>query len=398
MTNSNAAPGSEAGSEAGAGAIDALLDRVLADQRLVGAVVLILRDSQPFYSRAVGLADREARTPMAPDTIFRLASMTKPIVSVATLALAEAGRLDLDDPVTAFLPGFRLAGPDGREAVITIRHLLTHTAGLSYGFLQEGEGVYRQAGISDGIDRPGISLDENLRRIATVPLRFAPGSAWHYSLATDVLGAVLSAASGETLPEIVADRVTRPLGMTVSAFVATKPDRLATPYADAPSPGLEPVRMTDPFVLPQAEGGPVHFSPGRAMDASAYASGGAGMVGTAADYMRFLEAVRLGGAPVLSSAGAAAFVADAVPGMEIDLSGPGWGFGLGVGHLRDPIAAETPAKAGSWAWGGVYGTSFWVDPASRLSAVALTNTALEGTNGDFTRDIIKAAYAELSAS
>jgi CubicO group peptidase (beta-lactamase class C family) len=376
-----------------AGAIDALLDRVLAGQRLVGVVVLILRDGEPFYSRAAGLADREAGTPMALDTVFRLASMTKPIVSAATIALAEAGLLDLDDPVTAFLPEFLPSGPGGEEAVITIRHLLTHTAGLSYGFLQEGEGVYRQAGVSDGIDRPGIGLAENLRRIATVPLRFAPGSAWHYSLATDVLGAVLSAASGETLPEIVADRVTRPLGMTESAFVATQQGRLATPYADAPAPGLVPVRMTDPFVLPQPEGGPLHFSPGRALDASAYASGGAGMVGTAADYMRFLEAVRLGGAPILSPAGAAAFVADAVQGMEIDLSGPGWGFGLGVGHLRDPAAADTPARAGSWAWGGVYGTTFWVDPASRLSAVALTNTCLEGTNGDFTREIVKAAYA-----
>jgi CubicO group peptidase (beta-lactamase class C family) len=375
------------------GAVDALIDRVLADQRLVGAVILILRDGQPVYSRAAGFADREAGTPMAMDTILRLASMTKPIVSVATIASAEAGLLDLDDPVTAFLPDFLPKGPAGEEVVITIRHLLTHTAGLSYGFLQEGEGVYRQAGVSDGIDRPGIGLAENLRRIATVPLRFAPGSAWHYSLATDVLGAVLSVASGKTLPEVVADRVTGPLGMTESAFVATKPERLATPYADAPAPGLAPVRMTDPFVLQQPESGPVHFSLGRALDASAYASGGAGMVGTAADYMRFLEAIRLGGAPVLSSAGAAAFVADGVPGMEIDLSGPGWGFGLGVGHLRDPAGAETPAKAGSWAWGGVYGTSFWVDPASRLSAVAMTNTCLEGTNGDFTREIVKAAYA-----
>jgi CubicO group peptidase (beta-lactamase class C family) len=381
--------------DAAAGAIDALLDHVVASQRLVGAVVLILRDGQPVYSRAVGFADREAGTPMATDTIFRLASMTKPIVSVATLALAEAGLLDLDDPVTAFLPDFAPAGPDGAEAVITIRHLLTHTAGLSYGFLQEGEGLYRQAGISDGIDRPGMTLEENLRRLARLPLRFAPGSAWHYSLATDVLGAVLSAATGETLPEIVANRVTRPLGMTESAFLATRPERLATPYADAPAAGLAPVRMTDPFVLPQPDAGPVHFSPGRAMDASAYASGGAGMVGTAADYMRFLEAIRLGGAPVLSAAGAAAFVADAVPGMEIDLSGPGRGFGLGVGTVRDPVAAETPASAGSWGWGGVYGTSCWVDPTARLSAVALTNTALEGTNGDFTREIVQAAYTRM---
>ena len=379
--------------DAAARAIDALLERVLATRRLVGAVVLIHRDGRPFYSRAVGFADREAGTPMAPDTIFRLASMTKPIVSVATLALAEAGFFDLDDPVTAFLPDFTPRGPRGEAAVITIRHLLSHTAGLSYGFLQEGESEYRQAGISDGVDRPGISLAKNLRRMATVPLRFMPGTAWHYSLATDVLGAVLAAAGGQTLPEIVTDRITRPLGMMDTAFVARKPERLATPYADARGSGLSPVRMTDPFVLPQEDSGPVHFSPGRATDASAYASGGAGMVGTAEDYIRFLEAIRLGGAPVLSAASAAAFVADSVPGFEIDLSGPGWGFGLGVGHLRDSEAAETRMNSGSWAWGGVYGTSFWVDPTAGISAVALTNTSLEGTNGDFSRDIVTAAYA-----
>lgn len=379
--------------DAAARATDALLDRVLAEGRLVGAVVLIHRDGRPFYSKAVGYADREGCTPMAQDTIFRLASMTKPVVSVAALALAEAGLLDLGDGVTAFLPDFTPEAPFGEEAVITIGHLLTHTSGLSYGFLQEGEGIYRQAGISDGIDRPGISLAQNLRRLAAMPLRFTPGSAWHYSLATDVLGAVLSAASGQTLPEIVADRVTRPLGMRDSGFSVTQPERLATPYADASAPGLLPRRMTDPFVLEQADAGPVHFSPGRAMDPSAYPSGGAGMVGTAPDYIRFLEAIRLGGTPILSAASAAAFVKDAVPGFDIDLSGPGWGFGLGVSHLRDPEAAVTRMSRGSWAWGGVYGTSFWVDPDAGISAVALTNTALEGTNGDFTREIVRAAYA-----
>lgn len=379
--------------EAATVAIDALLDRVLDEGRLVGAVVLIHRDGRPFYSKAVGYADREARKPMTMETVFRLASMTKPIVSVATLALAEAGLFDLDDEVRTFLPEFTPDGPFGEEAIITIRHLLTHTSGLSYGFLQEGEGIYRQAAISDGIDRPGITLEQNLGRLAAMELRFSPGSAWHYSLATDVLGAVLSAATGQTLPEIVTDRVTRPLGMVDSGFIATQPERLATPYADALAPGLPPRRMTDPFVLDQVDAGPVHFSPGRATDPSAYPSGGAGMVGTADDYIRFLEAIRLGGAPVVSAASAADFVADAVPQLDIDLSGPGWGFGLGVGHLRNSTAAATRMNAGSWAWGGVYGTSFWVDPAAGLSAVALTNTALEGTNGEFTREIVTAAYA-----
>lgn len=374
-------------------AIDALLERVLAEGRLVGAAILICQNGRPFYEKAVGLADREAGLPMQRDTVFRLASMTKPIVSVAVLALAEAGRLGLEDPVTRFLPDFHPRTADGQPAEIRIRHLLNHTSGLCYGFLQPEPSAYVAAGISDGIDRPGIDLAENLRRLAGQPLRFAPGTGWHYSLATDVLGAVIEAATGRSLPEAVAEYVTRPLGMSETAFLATDKTALAAPYADAAEAGTAPRRMTDPFVLAQAEAGLLSFSPGRAYDASAYPSGGAGMIGTAADYMRFLEALRLGGAPVLSPASTKAFTADAVPGLEVDLIGPGWGFGLGVSHLRDPAAAAAPMSAGSWGWGGVYGTSFWVDPAAGLSAVALTNTSLEGTNGDFTREIVGAAYA-----
>jgi CubicO group peptidase (beta-lactamase class C family) len=377
--------------EAGA-ALDGVVARAIEAGRIVGTVILIHKDGRLRYRTVAGLADREANHPMAEDTVFRLASMTKPIVSVATLALAESGVLGLDDAVTRFLPDFRPRTAEGGTPAITIRHLLTHTAGLSYGFLQEGEGVYRLGGISDGLDRPGISLEENLRRIVALPLGYVPGTRWHYSLATDVLGAVLAAATGFSLPDVVRDRVTRPLAMGDTHFLAPSPKWLATPYGDGEPLGTPARRMTDPFVLQPLKNGPVHFSPGRATDPQAYASGGVGMVGTAADYMRFLEALRLGGAPVLRRDSVAALTTDAVPTLEIDIAGPGWGFGLGVGHLRDPKAAAAPMSAGSWNWGGVYGTSFWVDPAEGLSAVALTNTAIEGTNGDFTRDIVAAAY------
>ncbi|GAB0117375.1 serine hydrolase domain-containing protein [Acidisoma sp. 7E03] len=374
-------------------ALDALLDRVIAERRLVGAAVLLFRDGQPFYEKAVGLADREAERPMTMNTVFRLASMTKPIVSVTTLALAEAGLLTLDDPVTRFLPEFHPKTPDGAVAEIRIRHLLSHTAGLSYGFLQPEPSAYVAAGISDGLDAPGITLAENLRRLAGQPLRFAPGTAWHYSLATDVLGAVLEAASGQSLPDLVSERITQPLGMTETRFRATAATPLATPYADPAAPGEAPRRMTEPFVLHQPDPalGEVHYSPSRAYDVQAYPTGGAGMIGTAADYMRFLEALRGGGAPILSAASTAALVGDAIPDLATDT--PGWGFGLGVACLRDPAAGETPQNPGAWGWGGAFGTSFWVDPAAGLSAVALTNTALEGTNGPFTRELVRAAYA-----
>lgn len=374
-------------------ALDALLDRVLAEGRLVGAAILLFRDGRPFYEKAVGFADREAGQPMRMETVFRLASMTKPIVSVAALALAEAGLFTLDDPVTRFLPDFQPKTPDGAVAEIRIRHLLSHTAGLSYGFLQPAPSSYVAAGISDGLDAPGITLAENLRRLAGQPLRFAPGTAWHYSLATDVLGALLEAASGQSLPDVVTERVTRPLGMSETGFLATETTPLATPYADPAAPGEAPRRMTEPFILHQPDPalGQVHYAPSRAYDAAAYPTGGAGLVGTAADYMRFLEALRLGGRPILSPDSAAALVTDAIPGLAIE--DPGWGFGLGVACLRDPKAAETPQNPGAWGWGGAYGTRFWVDPEAGLSAIALTNTALEGTNGLFTREIVRAAYA-----
>lgn len=382
--------------KAAARAIDALLLRVLDEQRLVGGVVHILRHGRRVYDAAFGLADRETGEPMRPGTVFRLASMTKPIVSVATLALAEAGLLALDDPVTRFLPGFAPRTSEGTPAVITLRHLLTHTAGLSYGFQQPEPSAYVAAGISDGLDRPGIDLAENLRRLAAEPLRFAPGSGWYYSLATDVLGAVLEAATGQSLPSIIEERVTGPLGMGETSFLASAETPLATPYADPPEPGAPPQRMTDPFVLHEAEGGTVHFSPGRAYDAAAYPSGGAGMIGTAADYLRFLEAIRGGGAPILSPASAAVFTRDAIPALALD--DPGWGFGLGVACLRDPAAAQTRQGPGSWRWGGAYGTSFWVDPQAGLSAVALTNTRQQGSNGDFASEIVAAAYAPASTA
>ena len=376
------------------GAIDRVLRRAVAHGKIAGAVVIARRDGVVIHQAAAGHADREAGTPMRDDTRFRLASMTKPIVSVAALACIEAGLLSLDDQVRRFLPGFEPATHGGAVPALTIRHLLTHTAGLDYGFLQLEPSSYEAAGVSDGLDRSGIGMAENLGRLNRVPLRFSPGTAWQYSLATDVLGAVLAAASGMALPGLVERYVTGPLGMRDTGFTS-EAARLATPYADPARPGGDLRRMPDPFACSVPDGGTVRFSPGRVLDGAAYASGGVGMIGTASDYMLFLEAIRNGGGAVLSACSAAAFVADAVPTLDLGPTDPGWGFGLGVAVLRNPSAAGTPMRAGSWQWCGLYGTSFWVDPFMGLSVVALTNTAFEGMNGAFTRDLICAAYAEV---
>lgn len=375
-------------------ALSARLDRVIetavAEQRIVGAVVLVARNGDVVYHRAAGYADREAQRPMREDAVFRLASVTKPIVAVAAMRLVERGRLHLDDAVTAWLPWFEPRLADGRAPAIQIRHLLAHTAGLSYTFEEPDGSAYHRLGISDGLDGARLTLEENLRRLAAAPLRDVPGERWHYSLAYDVLGAVVARANGTTLQQAVRDLVTAPLGMRDTAFLAADPARLAVPYADGRP---RPVRMSEGMqvTLPQAIGYAVRFAPSRALDPKAYPSGGAGMVGTAADVLRLLEAIRGGGRPLLDAATLAQMSADQV-GADAQTQGPGWGFGYGWAVLVDPALAKTPQARGTLQWGGVYGHSWFVDRASGLSVVALTNTAFEGMSGAFPGEIRDAVY------
>ena len=370
--------------------IDAVVSRAVQEQRIVGAVVMVARDGQIVHKKAFGLADSESRTPVREDTIFRLASMTKPIVSAAAMVLADQGKLSLDDPVTRWVPEFTPRLPDGKPAVITVRQLLTHTAGLSYGFLEPTDGPLAKAGVSDGLDRPGITLEENLRRLAGVPLSYVPGTGWKYSLAIDVLGEVVAKAGGGTLPEVVARLVTGPLGMKDTMFVATQPNRLAAPYVH----GKEALhRMGDPEVAPFGASG-VRYQPSRATDKDAYPSGGAGMVGTAADYIQFLEAIRQDGGRILKPQTARAMTANQIGDIAPELVGPGWGWGFGAAVLLDPQKSEHPGAPGTWSWGGVYGTNFFMDRSSGLSVVVLTNTTPDGMDGAFPADIARAVYGK----
>ena len=370
------------------GRLDAVIDAALADQKIVGAVVLVARDGELAYGRAAGHADREAGAPMRRDTIVRFASLTKPIVSVAALALAEEGLLNLDDPVTRFLPDFRPKAADGTEPVITIRHLMTHTSGLTYDFMEPPESAYHVTGISNGFDLPGVGMDDNLARIADWPLNFAPGSAWNYSVSTDVLGAVLAAAAGESLPSLVRRKVTGPLGMNDTDFSAVDPSRLSAAYADA---APTPVRMGDRHTIPFAFS-PLRYAPGRILDPASFPSAGAGMAGTADNYLTFLETIRLGGGAVLNPDSAALMSTNAIGDLPVVLMGPGYGFSLGAGVLLDPAAAGAPQSAGSWSWGGVYGASWFVDPVHRTTVVILSNTAIEGMVGAFTIGVRDAVY------
>lgn len=368
--------------------LDGVLDTAISEERIVGSMVLVARDGAIVYRRAAGFADREARRPVRDDTLFRYASMTKPIVSAAALALVDAGKLGLDDPVARWLPAFKPRLDDGRTPTITVRHLLTHTAGLTYNFFEPEDGPYHRAQVSNGFDDARISLDENLTRISQVPLAYEPGTRWGYSVATDVLGGVVAKAGGGTLEEVVRRRVTQPLGME-AAFSFEERARVATPYADGTP---RPVPMADPQAVP-FDGSPMIFSPSRSFDPRAFTSGGAGMMGTADDYLKFLEAIRTGGAPILKSSTAAMMTSNQVGALDVPiLPGGNWGWSFGFAVLESPDPQATPQSAGTYRWGGVYGNHFFVDPAQKLTVIVLTNTALAGMAGAFPDALLEAVY------
>jgi len=329
---------------------------------------------------------------MTLDTVFRLASVSKPIVSVAALVLVAQGRLDLDQGIDAWLPDFRPGLLDGRPARITARQLLSHTAGLGYRFLEaDAGGPYAQAGVSDGMDASGIGLDENLRRLASTALLYEPGTGWGYSLATDVLGALIERITDTSLDQAVRDLVTGPLGMNDTGFVARDPERVATAYVnDTPQPHpLAEGETVSPF--DGAVG--IAYSPDRIFDTQAFPSGGAGMAGTAGDFLRFLEALRMPNGVLLPQEIIKEMGKDQTGGRELQ-DAPGLGFGLGFSVLRDPQLAVSPESTGTWRWGGAYGHSWFVDHTQGLSVVAFTNTMYEGMSGRFVNEVRDAVYGE----
>ena len=367
--------------------LDAVTNAAVAAGRVVGAVILVLERGLVRYRRAAGFFDREAEVAMTETAVFRLASVTKPMVAVTALAMTERGLLSLDDPVTRFLPGFRPRLADRRCPAITIRQLLTHTSGLAYG-TQEDDDPYRRAGVSDGSDQPGLSIEENLRRIGSVPLYSAPGQKWRYSVSLDVLGALIATVHGASLDAAVAEYVTEPLAMHDTAFTVREPARLAVPYGDAYP---RAVRMTEPTVVGVDPATAFMFSPVRAFDDTSFQSGGSGMVGTATDFVRFLEVIRTGGAPLLRADTMTTAVTNQIDDRRVDWL-PGWGFGMLSAVLIDPAAAKSPQGRGTLAWGGTWGHWWFIDPTADLTVVSFTNTAVEGCLGSYPVDIRNAIY------
>lgn len=365
-----------------------VIDDAVSNGRIVGIVYLVARDGKVVFASEKGFADREAGKPVRRDTIFRLASVTKPFVAIAALAMMDKGLIRLDDPVTRYLPYFTPKLADGPAPAITLRHLITHTSGLSYDYGPDPD-------FSDGLSDGDFGFEENFTRLAKRPLKFAPGSKWEYSVAIDVLGAVLAKVAGASLDDVVKHHVTGPLGIKDTSFHIADRARLATAYADA-TPVAQ--RMPDRVTLGSDENGYFNFAPTRAFNPKAFQSGGAGMVGTADGVLALLEALRKGGAGVLKAETGRAAITNQVGTLDRGVGSEGQRFGFVSAVIDDAKLANTPQSKGSLLWGGVYGNDWFVDIARGISVISMSNTALEGCNGPFTKETRDALYADLAGS
>ncbi|MFD1787023.1 serine hydrolase domain-containing protein [Sphingomonas floccifaciens] len=357
--------------------------------RLAGGVLQVQQDGRTVYAKAFGWRDREARDPMRQDTIFRIASQTKALTSVAAMMLMEEGKLVLSDPVGKYLPEWArttvaVAKPDGGYAVvpakrpITIRDLMTHTAGISYGN-GPAEKAWRDAGIFGWyFANRSEPVSAVVARMAALPMAAQPGEKFVYGYNTDILGVIVEKVSGRTLDQFLTERLITPLKMIDTSFYLPeqKAGRLATVYGAGAS-GLQ--RAAD---AAQSDGVP--YGQGHYLRGPRVAfSGGAGLLSTAADYSRFLEMLRRGGEldgrRYLSRNSVDLMIADQLVDATYQ---PGMGFGLGFAVRTDLGKAGEPGAVGDYGWGGAYHSKYWVDPKLRLTVVYMTQLLPAGDIDD----------------
>ncbi|MCD2175885.1 serine hydrolase domain-containing protein [Rhizobium sp. C4] len=364
--------------------LDRVIDTAVARKTIVGCVVIVRKNGKEIYSRAAGYADREAERRTREDTIFRFASVTKPFVAAATLAMIDQGKLGLDDRAVDHLPWFHPKGPNGEQAQITIRHLLTHTSGLTYDPTLEERAP--ESRVTIGILDTDRDAETNFRPLNNIPLAFEPGTAWAYSVGLDILGALIARVHGGTLEEVVNHYVTGPLGLKDSSFHVTDRERLAAAYADGAKGAI---RMPNPYYPPRESGWTAGFSPDRIFNEKAFQSGGAGMAGTAQEVMTLLDTLARGGGKVLSPKLAEAGFSNQVGDITCE---PGMRFGFFGSVCEDPGMALATMAKGAVQWGGVYGNTWLVDLDAGITMVSLSNTALEGCMGAFPDNLRRAVY------
>ena len=344
-----------------------VLNSEIERKRLPGAVVLIARHGKLALFEALGRQDPQQGTPMARDSIFRIYSMTKPLVSVAVMLLVEQGLLLLHEPVSRYLPeyaGQKLGVEQSGQLVLqdvakppTVQDLLRHTAGLAYDF---SGGLVAQEYARARLNWRERSNEEFSKLVGGLPLMHPPGTVWEYSRATDVLGRLVEALSGQSLGDFLQRHIFEPLGMKDTAFSVPPAQhaRIAEPFAQDPDGG-EPFPMIDIRTAPKFE------------------SGGGGLASTAMDYARFLQFMlnkgELGGMRLLGPHTVAFMTADHLGTRPTigPLVPPGHGFGLGFAVRRELGLAHIPGSVGSYYWGGIAGTTFWVDPEQDMFALMM---------------------------
>jgi CubicO group peptidase (beta-lactamase class C family) len=374
--------------------IDGHFRRYVDDGRLPGWLVVVARGGRVAHVGTYGMRDREQGLPVETDTLWRLASMTKPVTTVAAMMLYEEGAFELKDPIARWLPAFEnmrvyRSGnplkPDTRAATEPIRvwHLMTHTAGLTYGFhyTHPVDAMYRAAGFEWG-SPAGLDLAGCCAAWAQLPLLFEPGTGFNYSVATDVLGHLVEVISGQSLDQFLRTRIFEPLGMTETAFWAAEgagAERLAAAY------GANPAGAQAPAILIRGDA---------ALRPPPMWSGGGGLVGTGRDYLRFAEMLRgrgaLEGVRLLSPRTVDYMATNQLPGgTDLETFGrplfaettfDGVGFGLGVSVVIDAAEGKVLTSAGEYGWGGAFSTAFWVAPAEDLTVLFFTQLLPSSTH------------------
>ncbi|WP_345410706.1 serine hydrolase domain-containing protein [Actinomycetospora chlora] len=367
--------------------IDDHFARYVDDGRLAGYHAVVARDGRIVHSASAGHRDVDAGLPVTDDTRWRIYSMSKPITSVAAMVLWERGAFELTDPISRWLPEFAepqvyVKGSSSKPLLeaatepIRVWHLLTHTAGLTYGFhhAHPVDELYRAAGFEWSAPAD-LDLAGCVRAWARMPLVFQPGTEWNYSQATDVLGRLIEVVSGQTLDAFLDENVLGPLGMTATGFAVDDPDRLATLYLANPATGR--------YLSAEAAG---MGAMAREAIEPTWLGGGGGLVSTAADYHRFTRMLlgrgEVDGVRVLGSRTVDYMGRNHLPGgLDLEQVGRplfaempfhGVGFGLGFSVVLDPVAYKVPVSAGEMAWGGAASTAFWVDPVERVTAMFFT--------------------------
>jgi CubicO group peptidase (beta-lactamase class C family) len=370
-------------SSQGVARIDAFIQNEVDTNKIPGAVMLIRRNGQTGYFKSFGVRDPATKAPMTPDTIFRIYSMSKPITTVAAMMLVEDGKLQLDDPLSKYIPAFadvkvgvEVKEEDGKmhldlvapKRPITIQDLMRHTSGLTYGFF--GEGMVKKAYVDAKLGDGDPDLAEFIDRLAKMPLAYQPGTTWDYSQSVDVLGRVIEVVSGKSLYQFEKERLLDPLGMKDTAFYVTDPAKqplIAEPFPNDRTIGSG-AEMNDPRVAKKME------------------SGGGGMVSTIDDYARFAQMILNGGAldgkRYLSPKTVAYMGSNHIgPGSGVVpgpyyLPGPGFGFGLGFAVRTDAGVVPYEGSVGEMNWSGAGGTTFWVDRQENMIAVFMAQTVV----------------------